>query len=71
MEQTLFAWGGWDMIDTNCFMFYDIVMKDAELISRAGSFLAKDALVDYSDGTLRLYDAAGAELEFKLRLRFI
>lgn len=71
MEQQLFTWREWDIIDTATFMFYNVTLVDDELIAKAAGFAVQDASVDYENGTLCLYDPAGSELKLDIGLRLL
>lgn len=67
METELFSWEEWDMLDTACFTFYNVV-----LVRKIGNFEAGTkfsyANMDYTEGKLVLSPNDSGENEFTFKL---
>lgn len=79
MEQTLFTWQSWDELGEMAFIYYDVELV-GELIPGFSPGVKFDgAEMDYSNGTLRLFnlgpaDAEGSRAysaEYKFKLAFV
>ena len=73
MEKQLFDWDGWDVIDTMCFAFYDVVLRQSLGDYEIGRTFGL-ANLDLSKGILELYTNTGDRepaATFKLELKVV